>query len=204
MTAAEHAQWCHGWCDLAHKRHSPNYGLRPAGASVDLLVLHSISLPPGEYGGPYIEQLFTNTLNFDAHPYFQQIRGLQVSAHFVIRRNGDIVQYVSCDHRAWHAGASHWRGRMQCNDDSIGIELEGLEGTAFAPEQYPALARLAQAIAEHYPIAYVAGHEHIAPGRKHDPGEGFDWHLFQQLTQWPATWFPSDVLNVCACTGASK
>lgn len=168
---------------------SPNYGPRPQGAVIDLLVLHSISLPPGEYGGQHIEQLFTNTLDFDAHPYFQQIRGLRVSAHFVIRRTGEIVQYVSCDDRAWHAGASCWRGRSNCNDDSIGIELEGLEGTPFAPEQYPALAVLSLAIAQHYPLAYIAGHEHIAPHRKQDPGAGFDWALYQKQTSFPLHWF---------------
>ena len=187
------AQWNQGWCSLAQHLPSPNYNARPAGACTDLLVIHSISLPPGQYGGAYIEQLFTNTLDFDAHPYFQQIRGLQVSAHFVVRRCGQILQFVSCEHRAWHAGASHWRGRDNCNDDSIGIELEGLEGCQFEPAQYRSLAKLAQAIAAHYPLAYVAGHEHIAPGRKADPGAGFDWARLQRLTRWPASWFPQEV-----------
>ena len=197
-SAPEPAQWQHGWCSLAQRMPSPNFGPRPAGTAIDLLVLHSISLPPGEYGGPQIEQLFTNTLDFDAHPYFARIRGLQVSAHFVIRRNGSLLQFVSCDDRAWHAGTSHWRGRSACNDDSIGVELEGLEGQLFAEPQYATLAQLACALAAHYPIAHVAGHEHIAPGRKADPGAGFDWARLQQATRWPAAWFPPGVLSACA------
>ena len=199
--------WRQGWCRLARAVHSPNFGPRPPRTAVDLLVLHSISLPPGEYGGPYIEQLFTNTLDFDAHPYFQSIRGLQVSAHFVVRRDGSILQFVSCDDRAWHAGVSSWNGRSQCNDNSIGIELEGLEGHTFAPEQYPALAQLALAIAAQYPIAQVVGHEHIAPGRKHDPGAGFDWRDLQQRTGWsnarfaPAVW---GMLHATNQTGVSR
>ena len=162
-------------------------------------MLHSISLPPGEYGGPQIEQLFTNTLDFEAHPYFQSIRGLQVSAHFVVRRDGRVLQFVSCDDRAWHAGVSSWNGRSQCNDNSIGIELEGLEGTRFAAAQYPALAQLVQAIAQHYPIAQLVGHEHIAPGRKHDPGAGFDWRRLQRLIGWTDARFAPDALR--AATG---
>ena len=137
------ADWQQGW--YRHARHvaSPNFGPRPAGACIDLLVVHSISLPPGRYGGPEIEQLFTNTLDWDAHPYFQQIRGLEVSAHFLIRRDGSLLQFVSCDDRAWHAGNSCWRGRSNCNDDSIGVELEGLEGLPFEAPQYRTLARLA-------------------------------------------------------------
>lgn len=142
---------------------------------VSLLVLHSISLPPGHYGGPEIEDLFLNRLDWSAHPYFETIRGLQVSAHFVVRRSGELIQFVSCDQRAWHAGASSWRGRENCNDYSIGVELEGLEGEPFESAQYDVLAALAQAIARRYPVSAAAGHEHIAPGRKRDPGEGFDW-----------------------------
>lgn len=196
------ATWRNGWYSAAQAVRSPNFGPRPAGVAIDLLVLHSISLPPGEYGGPQIEQLFTNTLDFDAHPYFQTIRGLQVSAHFVVRREGSLLQFVSCDDRAWHAGASSWNGRSQCNDNSIGIELEGLEGTAFAPEQYPALARLVQAIAQHYPIAQIVGHEHIAPGRKHDPGAGFDWHRLQQLIGWDDVRFAPQALQFAASQGS--
>ena len=195
MNHSPTAQWQQGWCNLAQHLPSPNYNTRPAATSIDLLVIHSISLPPGQYGGPHIAQLFTNTLDFDAHPYFQKIRGLQVSAHFMVRRTGEILQFVSCDDRAWHAGQSCWRGRSQCNDDSIGVELEGLEGTPFAPAQYAALAQLARAIAAHYPIAHVAGHEHIAPGRKQDPGPCFDWRLLQQLTGWPDDRFAHQALQ---------
>ncbi len=167
--------WDGGWYRPAQALASPNYGLRPEGAQIDLVVLHSISLPPGEYGTGAVQQLFTNQLDWDAHPYYQGIRGLQVSAHFFITRKGRIWQFVDCDQRAWHAGASCWRGRGNCNDDSIGIELEGLEGLTFESAQYAALAQLCADLAAHYPIRHVAGHEHIAPGRKLDPGPGFDW-----------------------------
>lgn len=144
------------------------------------MVLHSISLPPGDYGGDAIERLFTNSLDWDAHPYYQGIRGLRVSAHFLLRRDGQLLQFVSCDQRAWHAGASAWRGRDNCNHYSIGIELEGLEGSAFEPLQYTRLARLLRALAARYPIAEVVGHEDVAPGRKFDPGEGFDWRRLRR------------------------
>lgn len=144
-----------------------------------LVVLHSISLPPGEFGNGHIEQLFTNTLNWDAHPYFQSIRGAEVSSHFVIARNGTVTQYVSVLNRAWHAGKSTWHGVDNCNDFSIGIELEGLEGGGFEAAQYVALAQLSLDVLLAVPtIEGFAGHEHIAPGRKQDPGPGFDWaHL---------------------------
>ena len=142
---------------------------------MSLLVLHSISLPPGEYGGDAIERLFTNRLDWDAHPYYGTIRGAQVSAHFLVRRDGSLLQFVSCDRRAWHAGRSAWKGRDNCNDFSIGVELEGLEGEVFEPAQYEATSALAKALARRYRIEAVAGHEHVAPGRKGDPGEGFDW-----------------------------
>ena len=172
--------WQDGWYRFARSLRSPNFGPRPQGAQVDLIVLHSISLPPGEYGGDAIERLFTNRLDWDAHPYFQRIRGLRVSAHFLLRRDGRTLQFVSCDQRAWHAGASAWRGRENCNHYSIGIELEGLEGTAFEPLQYTQLARLLRAVATHYPIDEVVGHEDVAPGRKFDPGAGFDWPLLRR------------------------
>jgi AmpD protein len=184
------ALWSQGWYRFAHRVDSPNFGPRPEGSAIDLIVLHSISLPPGVYGGDAVERLFTNRLDWDAHPYFQQIRGMQVSAHFFIRRDGALLQFVSCDARAWHAGASSWRGRANCNDDSIGIELEGLEGDTFEAAQYEAIAALAAAIAQHYPIRHVAGHEHIAPGRKNDPGPGFEWALLQRELAWPRDWFP--------------
>ena len=148
---------------------------------VSLLVVHSISLPPGEYGGEAIERLFTNRLDWSAHPYFETIRGIEVSAHFLIRRDGEVVQFVSCDRRAWHAGRSHWRGREDCNDFSVGIELEGLEGRTFEAPQYAALASLAAVLARRYPIDAVVGHEHVAPGRKADPGAGFEWLRLRTL-----------------------
>lgn len=189
-TRTEPQAWDGGWLREARRCPSPNFGPRPAGASIDLIVLHSISLPPGQYGGPEVEHLFTNRLDWDAHPYFQQIRGMEVSAHFFIRRNGELVQFVDADARAWHAGASCWRGRHNCNDDSVGIELEGLEGDTFEPAQYQALARLCRHLAQRYPIEHVAGHEHIAPGRKLDPGPGFDWAHLQQALAWGKKFFP--------------
>lgn len=168
-------RWYAGWWSAARPCRSPNFGPRPPGVPVSLLVVHSISLPPGEYGGPAIEDFFMNRLDWRVHPYFETIRGLQVSAHFVVRRSGEVVQFVSCDRRAWHAGQSSWRGRENCNDYSIGIELEGLEGEPFEAAQYDALVALARAIASRYPVHAAAGHEHIAPGRKQDPGAGFDW-----------------------------
>jgi N-acetyl-anhydromuramyl-L-alanine amidase AmpD len=182
--------WRAGW--LAGVRHhpSPNFGPRPTGAVVDLLVVHSISLPPGEFGGGNVDRLFTNTLDWDAHPYFKTIRGLEVSAHFVIDRQGEVTQYVGVFDRAWHAGASCWRGRSNCNDDSVGIELEGLEGGTFEPAQYNALAALCQAIAQACPIAHVAGHEHIARGRKLDPGPGFEWPRLVALLGWQGVQYP--------------
>ena len=158
-------------------------------------MLHSISLPPGHYGGDEVQQLFTNRLDWDADPYFETLRGLEVSAHFYVRRNGELWQFVSGDARAWHAGASSWRGRANCNDDSIGIELEGLEGERFEPAQYETLASLCPAIADRYPIAHIAGHEHIAPGRKQDPGPGFDWPLLADQLGWDAAMFPEGLAS---------
>jgi AmpD protein len=185
--------WRDGWYTLAHPVASPNFGLRPQSSEIDLVVIHSISLPPGEYGGPEVQALFTNSLDWDAHPYFAQIRGMEVSSHFFIRRNGDLIQFVSCDDRAWHAGRSHYRGRDDCNNDSIGIELEGLEGQAFDTAQYETLREVTVAIAQRYPIEHIAGHEHIAPGRKQDPGSGFDWRLLQASLAWPDRCFPKNI-----------
>lgn len=177
--------WKQGWYAGARHRVSPNFGARPAGAVLDLVLLHSISLPPGDYGGDAVERLFTNTLDWDAHPYFQTIRGLEVSAHFLIRRDGDLLQFVSCDDRAWHAGQSSFQGRDNCNDYSIGIELEGLEGQNFEPAQYAALHVLLTALLENYPLRFLAGHSDVAPGRKIDPGSGFEWHHLSDLAlQW--------------------
>ena len=163
------AMWHKGWYQFARHTPSPNFGPRPANTSIDLVVLHSMSLPPGQYGGPEIEALFTNTLDWEAHPYFQHIRGAEVSAHFVIRRDGALLQFVSCDDRAWHAGRSSYQGRDNCNDFSIGIELEGLEGHTFEAQQYDTLSSLCAAIAQQYGLHHVAGHEHVAPERKQDP-----------------------------------
>lgn len=173
--------WDEGWYRAARRCASPNFGVRPTGTAVSLVVVHSISLPPGEYGGPAVEQLFTNRLDWDAHPYYAQIRGLEVSAHLWVRRDGEPVQFVSCDDLAWHAGRSAWCGRAQCNDYSVGVELEGLEGTTFETAQYGTLATLIEALATRYPLEAVVGHEHIAPGRKHDPGVGFEWRRLGRL-----------------------
>ena len=182
--------WRKGWYRFAHHTPSPNFGSRPADISIDLVVLHSISLPPGQYGGPEIEALFTNTLDWDAHPYFQLIRGAEVSAHFVIRRDGALIQFVSCDDRAWHAGSSHYQGRDNCNDFSIGIELEGLEGETFEAQQYETLSSVCAAIAQHYQLHQIAGHQHVAPDRKQDPGVGFDWSFLQRSLGWTDDNFP--------------
>ncbi len=184
------ALWDQGWYRFAARLPSPNFGPRPTTANIDLIVLHSISLPPGKYGGPEVAQLFTNQLDWDAHPYFKQIAGLTVSSHFFIRRNGDLQQFVSTQQRAWHAGTSHYRGRDNCNDDSIGIELEGLEGDSFEAPQYDSLQALCASLLAAYPIRYIAGHEHIAPGRKADPGAGFDWAALQQGLGLEAQYFP--------------
>jgi len=154
---------------------SPNCDERPAGAEVTLLVLHSISLPPGQYGGDAIERLFTNRLDPAAHPYFASIAGLRVSAHFLVRRDGELVQFVPVGRRAWHAGESSWRGRARCNDFSIGVELEGGDADRFTPAQYAALPPLLRALRERLPLRELAAHSDVAPGRKTDPGPGFDW-----------------------------
>ena len=182
--------WKQGWHPQAQRLESPNFGPRPTPACIDLLVIHSISLPPGQYGGDAVQRLFTNRLDWDEHPYFQSIRGLEVSSHFYIRRDGSLWQFVSCDDRAWHAGQSTYRGRTNCNDDSIGIELEGLEGDTFEDAQYRCLAQLCQDLRCNYPIAHIAGHEHIAPGRKQDPGPGFDWAHMKRLLDFSPQVFP--------------
>lgn len=169
-----------GWCDAAQHLPSPNADVRPEGAGIDLLVIHNISLPPAQFGGPFIAQLFTNSLDYDAHPYFDQLRPLRVSAHFVIRRDGALLQFVSANARAWHAGVSSFGKRERCNDFSIGIELEGSDADPFTDPQYETLAALTQALRERYRLTDVAGHEHIAPGRKTDPGPCFDWHRYQR------------------------
>lgn len=163
---------------------SPNVDDRPADADIDLIVVHSISLPPGEYGGPWIEKLFTNRLPAEAHPYFAEIYQLKVSAHVLIRRDGTVQQFVPFHQRAWHAGQSCYQGRETCNDFSIGIELEGSDDSAFEAIQYQQLAALIEALNAGYPHiskTRLAGHSDIAPGRKTDPGTGFDWHQLESL-----------------------
>jgi AmpD protein len=181
-----------GWLQGIAHLHSPNFGPRPPGTEIDLLVIHSISLPPGEYGTGCVQQLFANTLDWDAHPYFQSIRGLQVSAHFFIDRSGSVTQFVGVLDRAWHAGASTWQGRSNCNNHSVGIELEGLEGDFFEEAQYLSLAHLCRAMSGQFPIRQVVGHEHIAPGRKQDPGPGFTWEILAKHLGWPASHFPQN------------
>ncbi len=167
-----------GWCAGAQRLSSPNRDARPAGSAVDLLVIHNISLPPGQFGGAHIADLFGNCLDCDAHPYFDALRALRVSAHFLIRRNGELQQFVSVDERAWHAGVSCFEGRERCNDFSVGIELEGTDFVPFEPIQYRVLAALTVALQRNYSLRAVTGHEHIAPGRKTDPGPFFDWHTY--------------------------
>jgi N-acetyl-anhydromuramoyl-L-alanine amidase len=154
---------------------SPNCDDRPEGSTLDLVVIHNISLPPGEFGGAAVEALFTNSLNRAEHPYYQTIQDLKVSSHFFIRREGELVQFVSCMKRAWHAGLSNWRGRERCNDFSIGIELEGTDDLPFANAQYDTLSKLIPTLASCYPIQEIVGHSDISPGRKSDPGPCFDW-----------------------------
>lgn len=166
---------------------SPNRDERPADSALDLIVVHGISLPPGEFGGPWIDALFTNALDADAHPYFAEVAGLKVSAHLLIRRDGELVQYVPFDQRAWHAGQSTHCGRDRCNDFSIGIELEGSDDVPYEPAQYQALAQAIRALRAWRPSlasAPVVGHSDIAPVRKTDPGSAFDWGLLaRQLEQ---------------------
>jgi AmpD protein len=160
---------------------SPNCDDRPPAAEISLLVIHGISLPPGKFGGDGVLRLFTNTLDWAKHPFYETLRGLRVSAHFFVRRTGEIIQFVPCGRRAWHAGRSSWRGRGQCNDFSIGVELEGADTRPYTARQYARLLRLAAALQRHYPIAEIVGHSEIAPGRKTDPGPGFDWGRLRSL-----------------------
>lgn len=177
--------WAQGWWAPARRVDSPNFGPRPEGVTVSLAVIHSISLPPGVYGGGEVEALFTNQLDWDAHPYYQGIRGLEVSSHFFIGRDGECVQFVSTFDRAWHAGRSSWAGRDNCNDYSVGIELEGLEGECFEAAQLHCLVKLLRAVAQIHTLDAVVGHEHVAPGRKADPGAGFNWAQLRHQLAWP-------------------
>lgn len=162
---------------------SPNWDLRPEGEQPSLLVIHNISLPPGEFGGDAIVRLFTNTLDYAAHPYYETLRGLRVSSHFLIRRDGELIQFVPCACRAWHAGASSWNGRERCNDFSIGVELEGTDEVPYTEAQYRRLADLTAELRRRYSIADIVGHADIAPGRKTDPGQAFDWAQYRGLLE---------------------
>lgn len=173
-----------GWLRTVRHRPSPNFNARPPGVRPDLLIIHGISLPPGAFGGDAIERLFLNALDHSAHPYFAGLRGLRVSSHFLVRRDGDTCQYVSCDERAWHAGQSSYAGRADCNDYSIGIELEGTDTLAYTDPQYQALAGIARVLQQAYPgisPARSVGHSEVSPGRKTDPGPAFDWVKFRRL-----------------------
>jgi AmpD protein len=177
-----------GLLENARQVQSPNCDPRPDGVSPDLIIVHGISLPPGQFGGSWIEQLFTNQLDWNAHPYFKQIEGMRVSSHVLIRRDGQVVQFVPFHQRAWHAGVSQYQGRERCNDFSIGIELEGTDDTAYEAEQYRELARLIIALCQTYSnlsFDRLVGHSDVAPGRKTDPGECFDWpRLRAMLRAW--------------------
>ncbi|PMS23257.1 1,6-anhydro-N-acetylmuramyl-L-alanine amidase AmpD [Trinickia dabaoshanensis] len=191
MSAAPFAVEPDGWVRGAHVLASPNFEARPGQAVPTLIVIHNISLPPGEFGGAAIADLFLNRLDCDAHPYYDRhLRGLRVSSHFVIRRDGALEQFVSCAERAWHAGVSNFFGRERCNDFSIGIELEGADACPFEPAQYGTLAELVTALLAHYPIEALAGHSDIAPGRKTDPGPYFDWARLQRDTALADRYFP--------------
>jgi len=173
-----------GWLEPVRRTPSPNYDARPSGTEIDLLIVHGISLPPGEFGGQWIGALFTNTLTGEAHPYFAGIHHMRVSAHLLIDRRGVVTQFVPFHMRAWHAGESSFRGRLSCNDYSIGIELEGSDTVSYEDVQYKALARVARLLMATYPgiaMDRITGHSDVAPGRKTDPGPAFDWRYFREL-----------------------
>jgi N-acetyl-anhydromuramoyl-L-alanine amidase len=176
-----------GLLELARQVPSPNCDDRPAGVEPDLIVIHGISLPPGEYDGPWIDRLFTNSLPRDAHPYFATVADLRVSSHLLVRRTGEVVQYVPFERRAWHAGVSSWQGRDRCNDYSIGIELEGADHSPYESAQYAMLARVIAVLCRSYARLSperIVGHSDIAPGRKSDPGPSFDWPRLHSLVQF--------------------
>ncbi|MFM1642262.1 1,6-anhydro-N-acetylmuramyl-L-alanine amidase AmpD [Aeromonas salmonicida] len=173
-----------GWCEQARKVPSPHHNERSSVDDISLLVVHGISLPPGEFGGPWIDDLFLGRLDPTAHPYFAGIHQLRVSAHCLIRRDGELVQYVPFGARAWHAGVSSWEGREACNDFSIGIELEGTDEQPYSDAQYEVLSGLSRIISRHYPAITaqrIVGHCDIAPGRKTDPGDSFEWQRYRQM-----------------------
>lgn len=173
-----------GWLRAARQVPSPNFDARPGGILPELIVVHGISLPPDEFGGPWIDRLFTNTLPPAEHPYFEKIKDLKVSSHLLIRRDGEPVQYVPFHQRAWHAGASSYQGRERCNDFSVGVELEGADEIPYEPAQYRVLSGVILALCKAYPslsLSRIAGHSDIAPGRKTDPGPAFDWQRLYAL-----------------------
>lgn len=172
-----------GWCSHVARYDSPHFDARPPNIDIDLLVIHNISLPAGRFGGPHVSDLFTGRIDYHADASFADLRKLKVSAHFFIRRDGRTIQYVSANDRAWHAGVSTFQGRQQCNEFSIGIEMEGSDFVAFTPMQYVALAQLTLALQARYPLTAVCGHEHVAPGRKTDPGPFFDWNNYKIILQ---------------------
>jgi AmpD protein len=180
-----------GWLDSVHVRPSSNRDARPDPDAIELVVVHGISLPPGQFGGDAIDRLFTNTLDPDDHPSFTQVAQLRVSAHVLVRRGGDTVQYVPFHERAWHAGASQWCGRERCNDFAVGIELEGSDDVPYTDVQYQRLAEIVAALARAYPRfdeAHLAGHSEVAPGRKTDPGPYFDWRRLETLMATERYW----------------
>lgn len=180
MSAARFEIGADGWCPQASRYDSPHYDARPDPADISLLVIHNISLPAGHFGTPHVSDLFTARIDYNADPSFADLRGLKVSSHFFIRRDGRVIQYVAAGERAWHAGRSAFRGRAECNDYSIGIEVEGTDTAPFEPAQYDALAALTVALQQRYALTDVQGHEHIAPGRKTDPGPLFEWEKYHQ------------------------
>jgi AmpD protein len=187
-----------GWLPQATRYDTPYYDARPDPADITLLVVHNISLPLGWFGGPHVSDLFTGRIDYNADPSFADLRGLKVSSHFFIRRDGRVIQYVNANDRAWHAGRSCFQGREKCNDFSIGVELEGSDFVPFEVAQYDALADLTIALRGHYPLTDVQGHEHIAPGRKTDPGPCFDWDFYRNLLNKKA---PAEPALVAAIAG---
>jgi len=172
-----------GWLRGVRRVISPNANERPTGCGIDLLVIHNISLPPGEFGGAYVEQLFCNSLDCSAHPWFERLRGLEVSAHLFISRSGALTQFVPFEARAWHAGASVFEGRPNCNDFSVGIELEGTDEAPYTDAQYAALVPVTRALMREFrgiSIGRIVGHCDVAPGRKTDPGVAFDWNRYRR------------------------
>jgi AmpD protein len=184
-----------GWVRPARHLRSPNQDARPAGCAIELLLIHNISLPPGEFGTGQIERLFTNSLDHAAHPYFAELHGLRVSSHFLIGRDGGLTQFVGCAERAWHAGQSVFEGRERCNDFSLGIELEGTDTAAYTEAQYDLLGRLGRKLFAAYPLRAVRGHSDVAAPRKTDPGPLFDWRRLARALNVDAAAFAPGLLG---------